>query len=367
VGPIRSISSPGFTSASSASEVPGRSESFGDNGLPVPRTSLIGRDLDVGRTVRALRQDGVRLVTVTGPGGVGKTRIAIEAAHQLTHRSLQSVAFVSLVGVASATDLAGVIAGSLGLGGAAGGSALDVVRAGLRHRDAIVVLDNFEHLLEAIGDLTVLLDSCPALRLLITSRTPLRVAGEHVIEVGPLAVPTQTGAMATTTELAELEQVPSVQLFSQRAAAVQRDFALGAGNAQPVVAICQRLAGLPLAIELAAARLSVLTPAVLLERLDTDPLGVLARGARDLPAHQRSLRATIAWSHALLSAEEQVLLQRLGVFEHGFSLDAAEAVCTDPPGKEASSLASTLGTAEVLDGLTTLVDLHLVDPDIGAT
>ena len=233
-----------------------------------------------------------------------------------------------------------------------------VLRKGLAHRQLILVLDNVEQVLDVAPDLADLVDACPGLRLILTSRAPLRVVGELVIEVGPLPVPESTKVYDTAEALAAVARNPAVTLFTERAAAHRR-FRLDSSNVAAVAAICRRLGGLPLAIELAAARLAVLSPAALLDKLKVAPLEILSRGERDLPVQQRSLRATIAWSHRLLSAREQTVLRRLSVFEHTFTLADAEAVCRAP----SVSATHAFNQNPLVDDVATLVEFHLVDSD----
>lgn len=351
----------GYAAPSARLLTPADRPSPGAARLPEPRTPLVGREVDVDRVVEAVERG--RLVTVTGPGGVGKTRVAIEAARRLAGRYGDGAAFVPLAGVGRATDVAGAVSETLALTGATGESTQAALRVGLRHRQTLLVFDNFEQLLEALDDLLGLLDACPGVRLLVTSRTVLRCDAEVVVDLEPLGVPPVPPPGVTSDALDALARTPAVALFAQRAAAVWADFALDGGTAPTVARICEQVGGLPLAIELAAARLNVLSLPDLAARLERDPLTVLASGARDLPARQRSLRATLDWSLRLLEEPQRVVLEHVSAFESGFSLAGAEAVCTEPSTGPAVAGRAPLRAANVLDGMSALVDAHLVEPN----
>ena len=271
--------------------------------LPAPPNRLVDREASVEQIERLL-VGGARLVTLTGPGGGGKTRVALAVAARLAEGFDGRVAFVPLAGLADPELLAPTIAQALGLREVAGKSPLDTVKSAVSTTRFLLVLDNFEHLVPAARAVAELLAACPALSVLATSRALLRISAEREYEVPPLP------------------QDAAVELFSDRAPG----FALTEENAADVAAMCNRLDGLPLALELAAARASVLSPRAILERLESG-LALLTRGARDLPARQQTIRSTIDWSYRLLDLAEQALFSRLGVFAGAFTLEAAAAVC----------------------------------------
>jgi len=318
--------------------------------LPVPLTPLLGREHDEAGVFHLLQKAGVRLLTLTGPGGVGKTRLAIQVAAGLAADMPERVAFAELAGIRDVSLVLPAIVQAIGLRQDAGQSPLETVAAHVRDREALLVLDNFEHLAPAAEQVTALLAACPRLKVLVTSRAVLRVHGEQQFVVPPLTLPLSEAS----PPLEALARVPSVLLFVQRAQAVRPTFALSEENGPVVATICRRLDGLPLAIELAAARIKVLSPRALLERLERR-LPILGDGPRDLPARQQSLRDTIAWSYALLPPGEQALFRRLAVFSDGCTLEAAETVCA---GQAAASAA--LDAAAVFEGVVQLVDQSLL-------
>ena len=288
---------------------------------PLPRqlTSFVGREHDVGRVCGVLRQADVRLVTLTGPGGVGKTRLALRSAQALEGTFADGIAFVDLAPLADPALVAPAIALALGVRQGGDLPLAELLVDDLRDRQMLLVLDNFEQVVEAAGLVGRLLAACPGVRALVTSREPLRLVAERIIPVGPLAL-AEPATSADSSADAE-----AVRLFVARAQAVRPDFALTEENARAVAEVVRRLDGLPLAIELAAARVAHMPPTALLARLER-LLPLLTGGARDSPARQRTLRDAIAWSHTLLGAEEQVLLRRVAVFVGGCTLEAAEAV-----------------------------------------
>jgi predicted ATPase/transcriptional regulator with XRE-family HTH domain len=340
--------------------------------LSVPPTPLVGRAAEVAQ-VRAVLDPGgsqVRLLVLVGPGGVGKTRLALAAAAELASCYPDGVAFVDLAPLRDARLVAATIARALEVRESGGRSARELVLEHLRARQLLLVLDNFEHLPAAAPLLAELLGACPRLALLVTSRAALRLRGEQRFAVPPLATPPLPAAGTTRPEGAAtdaLTAAPAVQLFVARALAVAADFVLSERNAAAVAGICRRLDGIPLAIELAAARVTLLSPEALLHRLErrvgphateapalhpgrAGALPLLTAGPADVPERQQTLRATLSWSYDLLEPGEQVLFRRLAVFAGGWTPDAAEAVCAD----------AALSADEVLDRLQVLVDSSLV-------
>jgi len=289
--------------------------------LPVQATPLVGREAELAAITRRLRSTEVRLLTLTGAGGIGKTRLALQAAAELLDDYAGGVFFVTLAPIAEPSLLVSAIAQALGLRDA-GGSLRESLRDFLRDKQLLLVLDNFEHLLQAVSLVPELLAEAPGLNILVTSREVLRVGGEHCLVVPPLRLPPR----AALPPLEQLTQYEAVRLFIERAQAVKSDFQVSRASAPAVAKICHQLDGLPLAIELAAARVRHLAPETLLVRLE-HRLSVLTAGARDLPARQQTLRGAIDWSYDLLTSDEQALFCRLAVFAGGCTLDAAEKVC----------------------------------------
>ena len=319
--------------------------------LPVPLTPLLGREQEMAAVEALVGGEGVRLVTLTGPGGSGKSRLAVEAAGRLRASFPDGVRFIGLASVRTADLVPGAIAAGLGLNTSGDRLRADLVSY-LRRR-LLLVLDNFEQVADAAPLLAELLAAAPGLKMLVTSRSMLRLSGEHEFPVPPLPVPPAGAARDAGTA----GQYASVRLFTERAQAVAPGFRLTSQNVGAVAEICRRLDGLPLAIELAAARVRLLPPQALLARLG-DPMGVLTGGPRDVPERQRTLKNTLDWSFALLSPGEQALFACLGVFAGTFGLPAAEAVYgdagapgqADPPGV-------------VIDILNALAGSSLVQPE----
>ncbi|MGH2368930.1 MAG: tetratricopeptide repeat protein, partial [Chloroflexota bacterium] len=350
--------------------------------LPAQRSLLIGRDREVAAVQHLLLRPDVGLVTLTGPGGIGKTRLAMQvAAELLDARSAGSelalsaakgqaftdgVCFVPLAPINDPELVISAIASCLDLRDAGGRPLLDLVREHLREKRLLLVLDNFEQVLAAGPLVADLLSACPRLKALVTSRAVLHLSGEHDFPVATLALP-DAGHHSPAHELGRVE---AVRLFVERAQAARPDFALTEENASAVAEVCRRLDGLPLAIELAAARVRLLPPQALLARLTgadgSASLRLLAGGARDLPARQQTLRATIEWSYDLLSPEEQALFRRLGVFVGGCTIDAGDYVSgvagSLPTNLELETRNPELG---VLEGLEGLVDKSLLHQDEG--
>jgi len=285
--------------------------------LPAPLSALIGRQTEFAAITTTVQQDGARLLTITGPGGVGKTRLAIAAAQELVAGFNDGVHFVGLAPLAEPGLVASTIARTFGLEDQSEKSPLTLLTTYLRDKHLLLVLDNYEHLLVAATNVSDLLTACQRLTVLVTSRERLRLTGEHEIALGPLPIEAGTPELSSNSA----EPAPAVQLFVARARAVLPTFTLSDQNAGDIAAICRRLDGLPLAIELAAARTKILSPAALLARLDP-LLPMLSRGGRDLPDRQLTMQQTIAWSYALLDPEEQALFRRLSIFAGGFTLDA---------------------------------------------
>jgi predicted ATPase/transcriptional regulator with XRE-family HTH domain len=295
--------------------------------LPVPPDPLIGRDQDVEQIGTLLMSERVRLVTLTGPGGVGKTRLSLAVAAQISPGFVDGVAFVDLSFLTRSDQVEPAIVSALGIPVDPRLPSHHALLATLRERSLLLVLDTFEHLLDAAPLLSELLPACPAVKILATSRVRLRLRGEHVVLVQPLPVPVPSGDNSAGA-VDRLSHNPAVQLFIDRAQEASFGFALDVQNATAIAGICRRLDGLPLAIELAASRVGLLPPAALLERLG-HRLPALTGGARDAPLRQQTLRDAIAWSYDLLRPAEQAVFRRLSVFAGGFALDAAEAVAGD--------------------------------------
>lgn len=311
--------------------------------LPQPLTTFVGRERELVSLRRLLASS--RLLTLTGAPGVGKTRLALQLAAELATDGPGGVAFVPLAPLTHADLVVPTIARMLGVREAGNRSLLESLQAALREPRRCILLDNFEHVLEAAPAVSRLLQNCPRLTVLVTSRSALSISGEQEFPVAPL----QLAGATPEWPVERLCRSESVRLFVERAQAVRPDFRLTPANAAAVTAICRRLDGLPLAIELAAARVGAVSPLDLLARLD-DRLAVLTDGPRDLPPRQRTLRHAITWSYDLLTSSERLLFHRLAVFTGGFSLAAVDAVCAG----------DGLDPAEHLTALVSLVDQSLV-------
>jgi predicted ATPase/DNA-binding CsgD family transcriptional regulator len=283
---------------------------------------MVGRERELVLAEALLRRADVGLVTLTGAGGSGKTRLALAVAGRQQSYFADGVAWVPLALVAAADQVLAAVAGAIGVRQIVGEELHSTVIRVLSHRQLLLVLDNFEHVLAAAPLISDFLLSCPGLKALVTSRAALRVSDEHELAVLPLALPPASAQVPSVTELA---QIPSIQLWCQRVGAIDPLWTLTADNAVTVAEICRRLDGLPLAIELAAARVRILPPALLLERL-SHRLTVLTAGRRDLPARQQTLRDAINWSYELLQPWEQTIFRRVAVFQGGFGFEAASVV-----------------------------------------
>jgi predicted ATPase/DNA-binding XRE family transcriptional regulator len=307
--------------------------------LPRPLTDLIGRSAERSEIAGVLRDDRLRLLTLTGPAGVGKTRLAVAVAASLGDAFLDGIVFIDLAPLREPAQVVPAVAAALDLSDQGSIPLVETMRRRLSTRQMLLVLDNFEHLLAAAPIVSDLLEAGPDVQALVTSRAVLRLHGEREYAVAPLRTPDP----GTTLPLEELAVWEAIQLFVERARAAQPGFRLTDENATDVVAICHRLDGLPLAIELAAARVKLLSPATLLDRLERR-FPLLTSGMRDAPPRQRTLQAAIAWSYDLLDAREQALFRCLAVFAGGWTLEAAEAV------------GSRRDVPDVLDALAALVE-----------
>jgi predicted ATPase/DNA-binding CsgD family transcriptional regulator len=310
--------------------------------FPLSLNPLIGRDREIREVAAQLRRDDIRLITLTGPGGVGKTRSAIAAGAEVGPDFHDGVVTIELAPIMEPPQVVPTIARAFGI--QEGGEPVpDRLANRLRDNHLLLILDNFEQVIDAAPDVVDLLSTCPFLTVLVTSREPLKVGGEWEYPIAPLPLPSR----AEAGSFEEIVQTPAVRLFAQRAQAVLPDFELTPGNVSTILEICCRLDGLPLAIELAAARIKALPPAALLARLE-QRLPLLTGTRRDRPQRQQTMRDAIAWSYDLLPTAERSLFRRLGIFVSGCTLDAAEA------------LSPASATSGVVDGVVSLVDKSLL-------
>jgi predicted ATPase len=314
--------------------------------LPRLRTSLIGREQEIASIKDLLLKEETGLLTLTGPGGVGKTRLGLQVAHELRDHFVDGVCYVALDSIGDPTLLVSAIAQALGVHDAGGQPLIDSVKSALTERHLLLGLDNFEQVIDAAPIIADVLIASPKLKILVTSRMPLRLRGEREFSVAPLSLP----GSSEQGDRNGLSQYAAVQLFVHRALEVNPKFEVTDESAPVVAEICSRLDGLPLAIELAAARIRVLPPHALLARLKRC-LPILCGGARDLPERQQTMRDAIAWSYGLLAEDEKRLFRRLSIFSGGFSLDTAERVCDAD------------GQLDLFDGLSSLVTKNLVRPE----
>ena len=321
------------------------------NNLPVQSTPLIGREQEVAAVRDLLLRPGVRLVTLTGPGGTGKTRLGLQVAADLLDHFAHGVSFVNLAPIGDPALVASAIAQAVAVREQGGKPLLESLKDYVHDKHLLLLLDNFEHVTSAAPLVADLLAAAPRLAVLVTSREVLHLYGEHDVAVLPLTLPDPRHPVP----LEHLTQYEAVRLFIERAQAARSDFAVTNENAPAVAEICYRLDGLPLAIELAAARIRLLPPQAMLQRL-TSRLRLLTGGPRDLPERQQTLRGAITWSYDLLEADEQALFRRLAVFVGGFALDAVETVCNGSGNR----------AMDVLDAVESLVGKSLLREAAGA-
>ncbi len=315
------------------------------NNLPIQTTPFIGREQEVATLCGLLRRPEVRLVTLSGPGGVGKTRLALHVAAEMVDQFADGVFLVPLAHLSDPERVVPAIARKLAIREVGDQPHIELLKNALKDKEMLLVLDNFEQVTAAAVQLAEVLATCPNITMLVTSREVLHLQAEHECVVTPLSLPD----LESLPDLIALSQYEAVALFIERAQAVKPDFAVTNANAPAVAAICACLDGLPLAIELAAARVKYFPPQTLLTRLEQG-LSVLSGGARDLPARQQTLRGAMAWSYDLLSPREQQLFRRLSVFVNGCTLDASEEVCTAAGPLE----------GDLLEGLMSLFDKSLL-------
>ena len=336
------------TSGVTANFPPLRTLDVHPNNLPLQPTPLVGREREIGEVADRVRSEEVRLLTLTGPGGTGKTRLGLQAAVDVLEEFSDGAFFVALATITEPELVASTVARALGVKESAEQPLMESLKSYLHFKHLLLVLDNFEQVLEGAPVVAELLGACPKLKVLATSRIPLRLYGEQEYPVPPLTLPDPR----VMPPLEVLTQYEAVRLFVERARAIKADFFVTNENAPAVAEICARLDGLPLAIELAAARTRMLPPQKMLERLG-NRLKLLKGGPRDLPTRQQTLRGTIDWSYELLEEEEKILFGRLSVFSGGRTLEAIEEIC-DPEGE-----------LEALEGVESLLEKSLLRQEEG--
>ena len=318
--------------------------------IPVPATSILGREKDLNQVIGLLAEH--KVVTITGTGGMGKTRLSLEVCKRLKSDFRDGIAFVSMATLTDATEVMPTLANTLEIAEAEGRTEVDAVAALIADKKALLVLDNLEQVVSAAREIADLVSKCSNLKILCTSRTPLKIKAEQEFALSPLSLPEKDHHEIRQNPMA----YPAIQLFVSRAQRVNPNFELNGDHIEPVIKICRRLDGLPLALELAAARIRILPPDRLLSRLNR-ALDILTGGAQDLPERHQTLRTTIDWSYSLLNGPEKQLFQRTSVFAGGFTLDAIEQVCYE--NEDDAFMA--------LDELEALVDNGLVEKAAGGT
>lgn len=334
--------------------------------VPIPTTPFIGREQEITAVMDLLHRTDVRLITITGPGGAGKTRLCLQVAANLQGTFANGVYFVPLSPISEPDLVLAAIMQTLGIKDPANQSIRECLLSYLNHKELLLVLDNFEQALAAAREIALLLAMAPGLKILVTSRTRLHLSGEHEFVLSPLRLPDLKGSITVK----ELVQFPAVSLFVQRAQAIKADFTLTAENAPIIAEICTRLDGLPLAIELAAAHIKFVTPEALLaqwvQETRAAPLDMLTDGAIDLPPRHQEMRQTIAWSYNLLTEAEKSLFRRLGVFVDGCTLEAVTAVVGALEADKSGTQTSHSWSQRIRTGLISLINKSLLSQVTGS-